>query len=207
MRNLKVTLLSLSLLLTLLLALSASATAQQNPLYERLGGKEAITAVVDEFASRVLADARINQKFGKSDPVRLKAQLVDQLCAATGGPCQYTGRDMASTHLNMGVTEGEFSALVEDLVGALDKFNVPAAEKNELISLLAPMKGEIVEVNSSATGTPLPKKFKAMKAGKAPKASKKVKEPKASKKSKAEAEMKEETEMKSSKKAKKNKQE
>ena len=150
MRNLMMAVFSFSLLI----ALSVSAAAQNKSLYERLGGKEAITAVVDEFAGRVLADARINQKFSKSDPVRLKTQLVDQICFASGGPCQYTGRDMKSTHSMMGVTEGEFNALVEDLVGALDKFNVPAPEKNELLGLLGPMKPEIVEVNSTATGTP-----------------------------------------------------
>lgn len=172
MRNLMMAVFSFSLLI----ALSVSAAAQNKSLYERLGGKEAITAVVDEFAGRVLADARINQKFSKSDPVRLKTQLVDQICFASGGPCQYTGRDMKSTHSMMGVTEGEFNALVEDLVGALDKFNVPAPEKNELLGLLGPMKPEIVEVNSTATGTPLPKKFKAFKAGKGgSKGSKKMK--------------------------------
>lgn len=169
MQTLKMTLLSLSLLA----AFAVSAAAQTKSLYDRLGGKEAITAVVDEFAGRVLADARINQKFGKTDPVRLKAQLVDQICFASGGPCQYTGRDMKSTHTMMGVTSGEFGALVEDLVGALDKFNVPAAEKNELLGLLGPMKSDIVEVDSPATGTPLPKKFKAFKASS--KSSKKMK--------------------------------
>ena len=73
---------------------------------------------------------------------------------------KYTGRDMKSTHMDMGVTEGEFNALVEDLTGALDKLKVPAAEINELIGLLAPMKGDIVEVKGSATGTALPPKFK-----------------------------------------------
>ena len=160
MRNLKLFVLSVSLLV----GLSLNAAAQSKSLYDRLGGKDAITAVVDEFAGRVLADARINQKFAHSDPVRLKAQLVDQICFASGGPCQYTGRDMKTTHMNMGVTGGEFGALVEDLVGALDKFNVPAAEKNELLGLLGPMKSDIVEVNSQATGTPLPKKFKPYKA-------------------------------------------
>ena len=161
MRNLKMILLSISLLA----AFAVTAAAQQRSLYERLGGKEAITAVVDEFVGRAAADTRINKKFGMTDVARLKAQLVDQICFATGGPCQYTGRDMKSTHLHMGVTEGEFNALVEDLVGALDKFNVPAAEKNELLGLLGPMKSDIVEVNSSATGTPLPKSFKPFKAG------------------------------------------
>ncbi|MBI3426222.1 MAG: group 1 truncated hemoglobin [Acidobacteria bacterium] len=170
MRNLKMAVLSFSLLL----AFSLSAAAQTKSLYDRLGGKEAITAVVDEFAGRALADARINQKFGKSDPVRLKMELVDQICFASGGPCQYTGRDMKSTHANMGVTAGEFNALVEDLVGALDKFNVPAAEKNELLGLLGPMKSDIVEVNSPKTGTPLPKKFTPYNANMSSKGSKKM---------------------------------
>lgn len=140
--------------------MSANAPAQEKSLYDRLGGKDAITAVVDEFAGRVLADARINKKFAKSDPTRLKVHLVEQICMATGGPCKYTGRDMKTAHMNMKVTEGEFGALVEDLVGALDKFNVPAKEKNDLLGLLAPLKPLIVEVNSNATGTALPSNFK-----------------------------------------------
>jgi hemoglobin len=144
----------------LLAMFSLAAVAQTKSLYERLGGKESIIAVVDDLAARCLADTRINAKFAKSDPVRLKTQLVDQICNATGGPCQYTGRNMGVTHLNMGVTTGEFNALVEDLVATLDKFNVPATEKDELLKLLAPMKSQIVEVESNATGTALPKKYK-----------------------------------------------
>lgn len=149
-------------LMTLLVlsALTVTALAQKKSLYDRLGGKKAIAAVVDEFAARCLADERINKKFAKSDPARLKAMLVDQICSASGGPCKYTGRDMKSTHMSMGVTEGEFNALVDDLSGALDKLKVPAAEKGELIGLLAPMKGDIVEVKGTATGTALPPAFK-----------------------------------------------
>jgi hemoglobin len=82
--------------------------------------------------------------------------LIDQVCEATGGPCTYTGRDMHETHDGMGVTAGEFDALVEDLVSTLDEFNVPKTEQDELLALLAPMRGEIVEVESPQTGTPLP---------------------------------------------------
>jgi hemoglobin len=67
---------------------------------------------------------------------------------------------MKTAHMNMKVTEGEFGALVEDLVGALNKFNVPEREKNDLLGLLAPLKPLIVEVNSNATGTALPGNFK-----------------------------------------------
>jgi hemoglobin len=125
-------------------------------LYERLGGLEAITSVVDSFVARCAGDDRINGKFQRTDVTRLKKMLVDQVCEATGGPCTYTGRDMRRTHDGMAVTAGEFDALVEDLVSTLDEFEVPKAEQEELLGLLAPMRGDIVEVESPETGTPLP---------------------------------------------------
>jgi hemoglobin len=129
-------------------------------LYERLGGKDAISAVVDDFVARCANDTRINGKFARTDIPRLKASLVDQVCEAAGGPCTYTGRDMHTTHHGMSVTAGEFDALVADLVATLDKFSVPEAEKSELLGALAPMRGDIVEVESSATGTPLPDAYR-----------------------------------------------
>ncbi|HKR07749.1 MAG TPA: group 1 truncated hemoglobin, partial [Gemmatimonadaceae bacterium] len=82
------------------------------------------------------------------------------VCGATGGPCTYTGRSMKEAHRNMKVTNGEFDALVEDLTTALNDYKVPDREKNELLGILATMKPDIVEVNSSATGTALPANFK-----------------------------------------------
>jgi hemoglobin len=128
-------------------------------LYERLGGKDAITAVVDDFVARCASDARINGKFARTDVPRLKASLVDQVCEAAGGPCTYRARDMRTTHHGMGVTGGEFDALVSDLVATLEAFKVPEAEKNELLGVLGPMRPELVEVESSETGTPLPASY------------------------------------------------
>jgi hemoglobin len=128
-------------------------------LYERLGGLEAITSVVDSFVARCADDNRINSKFERTDVTRLKKMLVDQVCEATGGPCSYTGRDMRQTHDGMAVTAGEFDALVEDLVLTLGEFDVPRAEQTELLGLLAPMRGDIVEVESPETGTPLPRTY------------------------------------------------
>jgi hemoglobin len=125
-------------------------------LYERLGGKDAITAVIDAFVARCAGDDRINGKFARTDIPRLKSSLVDQVCEATGGPCTYSGRDMRTTHDGMGVTAAEFDALVADLVATLDQFNVGTDEKAELLGALAPMRADIVEVESGATGTPLP---------------------------------------------------
>src|SRR5207247_4183120 len=130
-------------------------------LYERLGGLDAITAVVDSFVARCAGDDRINRKFGRTDVPRLKRMLVDQVCEAAGGPCHYTGRGMRETHDGMEVTAGEFDALVQDLVATLDEFDVPAAEQEELLGLLGPMRDEIVDVESPETGTPLPDTYEA----------------------------------------------
>lgn len=114
-------------------------------LYERLGKKPAITAVVDDFVGRVAADNRINGKFATANIPRLKMMLVDQICAASGGPCTYTGRDMKSAHAGMGISGVEFDALVRDLVATLNKFKVPEREKSELLGALGPMKTDITE--------------------------------------------------------------
>jgi len=118
--------------------------AAKKSLYDRLGGKPAITAVVDDFIGNVAGDPRINQRFAGTNVPRLKSMLVDQICEASGGPCKYTGRDMKSAHTGMRITDAEFTALVEDLVKSLDKFKVPAPEKNELLGALAGMKGQNV---------------------------------------------------------------
>ena len=125
-------------------------------LYERLGGGSAITAVVDDFVARCGGDERINKKFARTDIPRLKRMLADQVSEATGGPATYSGRDMKETHRGMGVTAGEFDSLVGDLVASLNHFDVPTAEQEELLGLLGPMRGDIVEVESSETGVPLP---------------------------------------------------
>ena len=142
------------------MAVTAQDTTTKKSLYDRLGGLPAIKAVIDDYVARVAADDRVNKKFGKSDIPRVKLHLVEQVCAATGGPCTYTGLDMKKSHKNMKVTEGEFDALVEDLVATLDKFNVQKTEKDELLGILGPLKSQIVEVNSAETGTPLPANFK-----------------------------------------------
>jgi hemoglobin len=131
-----------------------------DPLYERLGGKDAITAVVDDFVARCAADDRINAKFARTDIARLKKMLVDQICQASGGPCSYQGRAMRETHDGMGVSAGEFDALVEDLVATLNKFGVPQPSQDELLGLLGPMRADIVEEESPDTGRRLPEGYR-----------------------------------------------
>lgn len=119
-------------------------TAKTQSLYDRLGGKPAITAVVDDFIGNVAGDSRINKRFATADIPRLKTMLVNQICQASGGPCTYTGASMKDAHKGMKITDAEFNALVEDLVKSLDKFKVGAQEKNDLLGALGGMKPDIV---------------------------------------------------------------
>lgn len=122
----------------------SSFAADAKSLYERLGGHAAVVAVVDDFTANVGADARINKYFAKSDMVRVKAKLVEQIGMATGGPEKYTGRSMKETHATMGVTDADFTALVEDLIKTLNKFKVPMKERGELLAILGSLKPGIV---------------------------------------------------------------
>ena len=144
-----------SIFLALFVALLVACPKTPDPktpttksLYDRLGGKDAITAVVDDFVANVAADTRINGFFGGADIPNLKKQLVDQICAATGGPCKYTGKTMKQAHASMGITSEHFDALLEDFGKALDKHKVKAPDKQTLIGVLAPMKTDIVESQS-----------------------------------------------------------
>lgn len=128
--------------------------AAPKSLYERLGGVDAISAVVDQFITNVAADPNMVRTFTpllqevqKGNTARLTAlrnNLIDQIGEASGGPQKYKGKDMVTAHQGMNITDTEFNSLVNDLVMALNKFNVPSTEQNELLGVLGGLKGQIV---------------------------------------------------------------
>ena len=126
------------------LSMATLAADPAKSLYERLGGKPALSAVVGELWAQVAADVRINSRFAHTKPEVFGAQLVDFLCQASGGPCKYSGADMKTAHTGMKLSDAEFSALAEDTVKALDKFSVPATEKDEVMNMLGSLKGDVV---------------------------------------------------------------
>ena len=117
-------------------------------LYERLGGYDAIAAVTDDFIGRMATDKQLARFFvGHSEDSlkRIRQHVIDQICMATGGPCVYTGRDMKTSHKGMGISEAEWNNAAAHLVATLDKFKVPATEKNELLAAVSSFKKDIVE--------------------------------------------------------------
>ena len=122
--------------------------AEEKSLYQRLGGYNAIAAVVNEFADRLVADKKLERFFGamSTDSVdRFKQANTMLVCAATGGPCNYLDQSMDASHAGMGVKEDDFNAVAGHLAATLDKFKVPAAEKEELLGIIGGLKGQIVE--------------------------------------------------------------
>lgn len=136
----------LSLLLTV--AGSMTARAQEKSLYQRLGGYDALAAVVDDFVGRLVTDKQFAKFFiGQSDDSkkRIRQHVLDLFCNATGGPCLYTGRDMKTSHAGLGITEDDWNAAAKHLVASLDKFKVPEKEKGEVLAFVTTLKKDIVE--------------------------------------------------------------
>jgi hemoglobin len=140
--------LALSLSLATLLSASAQDGMMKKSLYERLGGYNAVAAVVDDFVGRLVADRQFERFFvghSNDSKKRIRQHIVDQFCAAAGGPCVYTGRTMKDSHVGLNITEADWDAAAKHLVATLDKFKVPEPEKNELLAFVNTLKADIVE--------------------------------------------------------------
>ena len=117
-------------------------------LYERLGGYDAIAAIVDEFLRRLRADpmfARFGGGRSQDSTRRGRELIISQMCELSGGPCVYMGRDMKTSHGGLGITTAEWEASLRHAADALDQFKVPAKEKKEFIALFERYRDDIVE--------------------------------------------------------------
>ena len=122
----------------------------QESLYERLGGVFAIATVVDDFIDRIMVDDRLNanpkvdEAHHRVPPAGFKYLVTEMVCWATGGPQQYSGRNMYDSHKDLGITEEEWTAFLDDFQQTLDKFEVPEQESQELFAIVDSTKADIV---------------------------------------------------------------
>ena len=132
------------LIAILLAAASLPAHAADDSLYAALGGSAGIHSVVADLVQSVQVDARIRDSYKGADMERLAVKLEEQFCAVSGGPCQYSGKDMKTIHEDLAVSRAQFNALVEDLQEAMRRNGVPSRTQNKLLARLAPMYREVV---------------------------------------------------------------
>jgi hemoglobin len=121
--------------------------AAEGALYHRLGGYDAIAAVVDDFLGRWLADSTLAPFFAHLEENGLhyvRQMVVDQLCAAAGGPCFYVGLDMATAHAEMEITPAVWNVAVQHLLATFDAFGIPTRERRELDGILRAVRAEMV---------------------------------------------------------------
>ena len=121
---------------------------QERTLYERLGGYDAIAAIVTDYISKIRADqqfAHYSRGRGTDKKMRDLQLNIDYMCKVTGGCNYYMGRDMKTTHAGLGINEAEWKANMKYMAQSLDKHKVPTKEKEEVLALVEKMKPEIVE--------------------------------------------------------------
>ena len=120
------------------------------PLYERLGGYDAISAVCDDLLTRLMSDSQLGRFWahrGSDGLAREKQLLIDFLCAAAGGPLYYRGRDMKLTHVGMCISDSDWELFESHLNATIEKFNVPATETKELLAFIESTRADIVEIH------------------------------------------------------------
>ena len=120
----------------------------EKTLYARLGGYDAIAAVVDDLLPRLISDNRLGRFWahrGEDGMRREKQLLIDFLCHSAGGPLLYTGRDMNTSHKGMRIDEDDWSAFLGHVNATLDVFNVPGPEKQAVVAFIQNLKTDVVE--------------------------------------------------------------
>lgn len=124
-------------------------TAAAASLYDRLGGYDAISAVVNNLLPRLMNDEQLGRFWshrGDDGIQREKQLLIDFLCLNAGGPMYYTGRNMVVSHKGMRISEDDWSRFIGHVHATLDHFELADAEKGDVVAFIESTRSEIVEV-------------------------------------------------------------
>jgi hemoglobin len=120
----------------------------EKTLYERLGGYDAISAVVNDLLPRLMSDSRLGRFWenrGEDGIKREEQLLIDFLCSSAGGPLLYTGRDNKTSHKGMGINESDWTLFMGHINATLVKFQLPQQERSDVIEFIESTREDIVE--------------------------------------------------------------
>ena len=131
-------------LLTMAAALFAAPAFAADTLFADMGGQPGIDRLVDASVDNYLADDRIKDTFSESNMERVRAEFKVQFCQVAGGPCSYSGHNMAAAHKGLHLTNADFNAVVEDLQAAMTSCDISFATQNRFLARLAPYQHQVV---------------------------------------------------------------
>jgi len=134
-------------------AAGAPAQSSAPSLYSRLGGFDAIAALVDDFGPRLGTDPKLARFFGghgKESQMRQRQLAIEYICEKVGGPCLYIGRPLKNTHAGLGITESDWDMAMKHLHLSLDKLKIQSKEREEVLALVGSFKKDIVEAPAPA---------------------------------------------------------
>ncbi|MGO2354743.1 MAG: group I truncated hemoglobin [Marinomonas foliarum] len=126
--------------------LVACATPNKAPqsLYDEIGGKPTIEAITNNFIDEISFNKDIYRYFEKTNITRYREKFIEHLCVNTGGPCTYTGDTMLKVHQGQNINETDFNLTVDLLVNAMDRAGLTYPQQNQVLKVLAPMRGEML---------------------------------------------------------------
>jgi len=116
----------------------------EKTLFERLGGKSNIAQITEDVWINHTTNPDVANRYAKSDPEKVKALVNEFVCWGTGGPVEYSGKDMLEAHSTMNISHREFMAVIDDVMRALVKNNVGKREQEELLGLLFSLKDQVI---------------------------------------------------------------
>lgn len=123
----------------------------EQSLYDRLGGVNAIAMVVDRFSDQIIKNPKLNvnpalKAWNETGQLPgLKFMRTLWICQATGGPFRYTGKELDKAHAHLHITSEEFDEVGAEIARALDYFNVPEREQQEVLAAIVSKKAEVVD--------------------------------------------------------------
>ena len=126
-----------------LVACAAPNKAPQS-LYDEIGGKPTIEAITNNFIDEISFNKDIYRYFEKTNITRFREKFIEHLCVNTGGPCTYTGDTMLKVHQGQNINETDFNLTVDLLVNAMDRAGLTYPQQNQVLKVLAPMRGEML---------------------------------------------------------------
>lgn len=133
-------------LIAVIIALCAAwLPVQKSTLYDDLGGKAGVDAIVDDVLHIFADDSRVGPFFANSNIPRFRRLFVQYLCGTSEGGCEYEGNDMQESHTGLGITDKSFNEVVEDLQQAMVRIRIPVRTQNRLLARLAPQHKDIVD--------------------------------------------------------------